>query len=82
VIPVSPRYQRTSTTPQTNSPEGWQNCLLRSLAVGLAFLRAVDPVEADTFWVLVVQTFNGVAVSLRPVLLIFIAVCEGLPFLT
>jgi hypothetical protein len=31
--------------------------------VGLAFLRTVDPVEADTFRVLVVQDFEGVAVE-------------------
>lgn len=29
----------------------------------LAFLRAVDPVEADTFGALIVQHFNGVAVE-------------------
>jgi hypothetical protein len=37
--------------------------LLRSLAVGLAFLRTVDPTESDTFRVLVVQDFDGVAVE-------------------
>jgi hypothetical protein len=37
--------------------------LLRSLAVGLAFLLAVDAVQADTFWVLVVQDFDGIAVE-------------------
>jgi hypothetical protein len=37
--------------------------LLRSFAVGLAFLRAVDAVEPDAFGVVVVQDFNGVAVE-------------------
>jgi hypothetical protein len=37
--------------------------LLGSLAVGLAFLRAVDPTETDTFMALVVQNFDGVAVE-------------------
>ena len=37
--------------------------LLRSLAVGLAFLWAVDAAEADTFRVVVVQDFDGVAVE-------------------
>lgn len=36
--------------------------LVLVLAVGLAFLWAVDPVEADTFRMLVVQGFNGVTV--------------------
>src|SRR5438093_71073 len=31
--------------------------------VGLAFLRAVDAAEADTFGVLVVQDFDGIAVE-------------------
>ena len=33
------------------------------LAVGLAFLRAVDAAEADAFRVVVVQDFDGVAVE-------------------
>jgi hypothetical protein len=33
------------------------------LAVGLAFLRTVDTAEADTFRVLVVEDFDGVAVD-------------------
>jgi hypothetical protein len=33
------------------------------VAVGLAFLRAVDPAEADPFGVLVVQNFEGIAVE-------------------
>ena len=37
--------------------------LLRSFAEGLAFLRAVDATEADTFSVSVVQDFNRVAVE-------------------
>jgi hypothetical protein len=37
--------------------------LLRSLAVGLAFLWAVDAVEPDAFGVGVVQDFDGVAVK-------------------
>ena len=37
--------------------------MLGLLAVGLAFLRAVDPAEADTFRVLVVEHFDGVAVE-------------------
>jgi hypothetical protein len=37
--------------------------LLGPLAVGLAFLRAVDAVEADTFQALIVQDFEGVAVE-------------------
>jgi hypothetical protein len=37
--------------------------LLGSLAVGLAFLRAIDPAEADTFSVVVVQDFEGVTVE-------------------
>ncbi len=40
-----------------------QRRLLRSLAEGLAFLRAIDPAEADAFRVLVVQDFDGVAVE-------------------
>ncbi len=35
------------------------------VAKGLAFLRAVDPAEADAFRVLVVQVFDGVAVEDR-----------------
>jgi hypothetical protein len=31
----------------------------------LAFLRAVDTVEADTFWALIVQYVDGVAVEDR-----------------
>ena len=37
--------------------------MLGLLAVGLAFLRAVDTAEADTFRVLDVQDFDGVAVE-------------------
>ncbi len=37
--------------------------LLGSLAVGLTFLRVVDADAADTFGVLVVQDFEGVAVE-------------------
>ena len=35
--------------------------MLRSLAKGLSFLRAVDGVEPDAFGVAVVQAFDGVA---------------------
>ncbi len=45
-------------------PEGEvRGGLLRSFAIGLAFLRAVDPAEADAFGFVVVQDFNGVAVD-------------------
>jgi len=37
--------------------------VLGFLAVGLAFLRTIDPAEADTFRALVVQDFDGVAVE-------------------
>ena len=37
--------------------------LLRSGAEGLTMLRAIDPSEANTFSVVVVQDFGGVAVS-------------------
>jgi hypothetical protein len=37
--------------------------VLGFLAVGLAFLRAVDPAEANAFRVLVVQDFDRVAVE-------------------
>ena len=37
--------------------------LFSSFAKGLTFLRAIDPTEADTFWVVVVQDFEGVAVK-------------------
>jgi hypothetical protein len=37
--------------------------LLRSLAKGLAFLRAVGAAEANTLRALVVQDFDGVAVE-------------------
>ena len=37
--------------------------MLGVVAVGLAFLRAVDAAEADTFRVVVVQDFEGVAVE-------------------
>jgi len=43
-----------------------RSSLFRSLAEGLAFLRAVDPAEADTFRVLVVQNFEGVTVQVLP----------------
>ena len=36
---------------------------LGSRAVGLAFLRAVDAAEADTFSMMAVQDFEGVAVE-------------------
>ena len=39
------------------------NGVLGFLAVGLAFLRAIDPAEADTFRALVVQGFDSVAVD-------------------
>lgn len=45
-------------------PEGeGRGRLLRSLAEGLFLLRTVDAAEADTFGVLVVQDFEGVAVD-------------------
>ena len=34
-----------------------------ALAVGLAFLRAVDDVQADAFRLVVVKNLNGVAVE-------------------
>jgi hypothetical protein len=37
--------------------------LLRSLAEGLALLWAIDAIETDTFRVVVVQNFDGVAVE-------------------
>ena len=37
--------------------------MLGSLAVGLPFLWAVDAVQADTFRVLVVEYFDGVAIE-------------------
>ena len=37
--------------------------LLRSLAVGLVILRAVNPAEPDTLGVLVVQDFDGVTIN-------------------
>jgi hypothetical protein len=37
--------------------------LLGLLAIGLALLRAVDAVEADTFSTVIVQDFDGVAVE-------------------
>ena len=37
--------------------------LLGSFAVGLALLRAVDAIESNTFRVLVMQDFDGVAVE-------------------
>ena len=37
--------------------------LLRSLAISLAFLRAIDAVEADAFVLVVVQDLNRVAVE-------------------
>ena len=37
--------------------------MLGFLSEGLALLRAVDPAEADTFRVLVVEDFDGVAVE-------------------
>jgi hypothetical protein len=36
--------------------------MLGVLAVGLAFLRAVDAVQTDAFRMLVVQDFNSVAI--------------------
>ena len=47
-------------------PEGEvRGGVLGFLAVGLAFLRAVDAAEADAFGFVVVQDFNGVAVEDR-----------------
>ena len=40
-----------------------RGCLLGTLAVGLAFLYAVDAVETDPFGVDVVQDFDGVAIE-------------------
>jgi hypothetical protein len=40
-----------------------EDFLLGSLALGLAFLRAGDAIETDTFRVLVVKDFDGVAVE-------------------
>ena len=37
--------------------------MLGSFAEGLALLRTINPAEADTFRVLVVQNLNGVAVK-------------------
>ena len=37
--------------------------MLDIVAVDLAFLRAVNPVQADTFGVLVMQDFDGVAIE-------------------
>ena len=37
--------------------------MLGLLTVSLALLRAVDTTEADAFWVLIVQDFEGVAVE-------------------
>ena len=37
--------------------------MLGVVAVGLAFLRAVDPAEADAFSAIVMQDFEGVAVE-------------------
>jgi hypothetical protein len=37
--------------------------LLRSIAEGLAFFRAVDAAQADAFWAGVVQDFYGIAVE-------------------
>lgn len=37
--------------------------MLRSLAVGLAFFRAVDATETDTLRVGVVQDFDGIALE-------------------
>ena len=42
--------------------QAWRS-LLRSVAVGLAFLWTVDATEADTFRMGVVQDFDGVAVE-------------------
>jgi hypothetical protein len=39
--------------------------LFRSLPVGLALLQTIDLAEADTFSVVVVQDFDGVAVEDR-----------------
>ena len=48
----------------TSSPKGeGRGGLLRSLAERLAFLRAVDPAEADTFSVVTVEDFEGIAVK-------------------
>jgi hypothetical protein len=37
--------------------------LLRSTAKCLPFLRAIDAVEADTFGVIIVQDFDGLAIE-------------------
>ena len=37
--------------------------MLGSLAVGLAFLRAVDAAETDAWGVVVVKDFDGIAVQ-------------------
>ena len=45
-------------------PEGEvRGSVLGLLAEGLAFLRAVNPAEADAFRMLIVQDFDGVAVE-------------------
>jgi len=45
-------------------PKHHRGCgLLGLMAVGLALLRAVDAAQADTFRVLLVQDFNGIAVE-------------------
>ena len=47
-------------------PEGeGRGSVLGLLAVGLAFLRAVDAAETDTFSMVAVQDFDGVAVEDR-----------------
>jgi hypothetical protein len=40
--------------------------VLGVVAVGLAFLRAVDSAEADAFSMVAVQNFDGVAVQVPP----------------
>ena len=37
--------------------------MLRPLAIGLTFLRAVDPAQADAFSAVVVQDFEGLAIG-------------------
>ena len=60
---------KTLPSPPTTSYQGVQKVLGShahipgARAAGLALLRAVDPVEADTFSMAVVQNFDGVAVE-------------------
>jgi len=47
----------------TSSRKRGQSGLLGALTEGLVFLWAINPAEANTFGVLVVQDFEGVAVE-------------------